>query len=97
MRDQLISQACPYASLRERQVIREFIHSAGMTEDRILGQIRRQERPLLILEWKGNPALGRARTVKGLLRRPGPTVLLLRERRGGEAVLRAGAPLRSAA
>lgn len=79
MVEEFIAQAAPYATPREKRLIREFWHLAGETVEEIMRLLEREpENGLLVMEWKGALAKGRARIVKRILQECHYPILLVK-------------------
>lgn len=77
---EFLSQASPYSSLRERSVIREFIHCTGGELSQILSVGRRKKHRLAVIEWKGNLTRGHSSILRGILKQTHWSLVLIRER-----------------
>jgi nucleotide-binding universal stress UspA family protein len=88
--DQLIAQSSPYSEMRDRLVIRSFQHGCGYVADEILKCVGEKASSLLVLEWKGSLASGRARTIKSAMARHSFPILLIREVAKQRSVLKVG-------
>lgn len=67
--DQLVAEGSPFSSPRERQSIRTFVHTYGDVTHEIVRAMKRSPKSLLIMEWKGEMARGRAKILRKVLRR----------------------------
>lgn len=89
--DQMIVQASPFSTARERRYVRRFCHCYGDVADEVTKVMRETPKGLLVLEWKGIIKEGRANTLKSLLSRAEYPVLLTKRREKQGALLRVGA------
>lgn len=90
--EEFIAKACPYHSIREKQVIRDFIHRAGEPLQELTRRVATRMNALIVLEWSGELRPGRARLIKGILKDSRQPILLLRDRslRQADARLKVG-------
>jgi hypothetical protein len=86
--EELIVQASPFASPRDRLIIRGFNHCYGELARELKRHIRSSGEKLLIFEWKGTLKRGHADRIKLLLRHARGPLLLVRERRQVRSRLR---------
>lgn len=90
LQDHLIAQASPYATMKQRQMVRDFLHCTGATVEQTLRTVAKKGRPLVMLEWKGSLAVGRAQVIKRILEIGEFPVLLVKEEKAGQSRLHAG-------
>lgn len=77
---EFLAQGSPYSSMREKTVIRHFIHCTGLELDEIIKSGRKETRPLVIIEWKGSLEKGHAKVLKGIVSQTDWPILLTRQR-----------------
>ncbi|MGZ3689664.1 MAG: hypothetical protein ACXWP5_08850 [Bdellovibrionota bacterium] len=80
MVEQVIAEASPYSTIRERRCIRDYCHRTGDVPSSVLEMMSRAQNGLLILEWNGVLLQGRAERLKEILRRSEVPVLLTQQR-----------------
>jgi hypothetical protein len=78
---EFVARGSPYSSMHEKKVIRHFIHCTGLELDEIVKGGRKQARPLVVVEWKGNLKRGHARVLKGILAQTDWPILLTRQKK----------------
>ena len=88
--EHLAAQASPFSSAREIRCIRNFSHCHGDVADEILKMIHTNPSAMLVLEWKGFLAKGRAETLRKILRQSASLVLLTKARLPPHARLKVG-------
>jgi hypothetical protein len=94
--DQLIAQSSPYSGMRDKLVIRGFQHGSGCIADQILKCVQERTSCLLVLEWKGSLASGRASTIKSAMAHHSFPILLVREVPKQRSVLKVGSHFEAA-
>ncbi|MGZ6371696.1 MAG: hypothetical protein ACXWPM_13140, partial [Bdellovibrionota bacterium] len=80
MVEQVIAEASPYSTIRERRCIRDYCDRTGDVPSSVLEMMSRAQNGLLILEWNGVLLQGRAERLKEILRRSEVPVLLTQQR-----------------
>lgn len=96
MTDKIVSEASPYSTPEERRHVRHFFHCTGFTTPEIVKQLEDSPGAILVLEWNGTLAVGRANTIKGILRKTHSPVLFVRSVHERKSTLRVGRNLRAA-
>ncbi|MCM2322121.1 MAG: universal stress protein [Oligoflexia bacterium] len=88
--EEFVAESSPLTTVRERRILRDYLHVQGETSREIFRGIRDRERGLLIVEWKGNLARNHAETVKAILRASRFPVLLIKAAHERSSTLRMG-------
>lgn len=91
-----VAQGSPYSSMREKEVIRHFIHCTGLELDEIIKCGYEESRPLVVVEWKGNLSKGHAKVLKGILAQTDWPILLTRQKSNHGVHLKSLRKLRAA-
>lgn len=76
---EFVSQGSPYSSMHDKKVIRRFIHCTGDELIEIIKCGFQQNRPLVVVDWKGNIERGHAKILKGILRQTDWPILLTKQ------------------
>jgi hypothetical protein len=90
MVERVVSERSPFSSAAERLRIREFHHCKGPTCPEIAKVLSRAPDSILVLEWSGTLAKGRAQTIKALLHSVRPLILFVRAAQEQKSRLRVG-------
>jgi hypothetical protein len=77
---EFLIQASPYSSVREKSVIREFVHCTGSELQEIIQYGQHKTNPIVVIEWKGNLSHGRSHILKGILQQTPWMTVLMREK-----------------
>ena len=76
--EQMITQASPYATIRERRCVRNYLQHHGQVAEEITKVMENTPNGLLILEWNGVMVQGHAERLKWILQRARFPVLIIR-------------------
>ena len=77
---EFLAQASPYSTLRDKRVIRTFVHCSGPELSEILRFGSASKHPFVVIEWKGNLGFGRSQVMRGILQSTDWPVVLIREK-----------------
>lgn len=88
--EDLVAQACPFSTRRERQLIRGFLHCRGNPEEEIQSRMCVEGGGILVLLWSGSLRQGRAVTLKATLKSANYPVILVKRRPEASFQLKVG-------